>query len=37
MLVEDDRPFLVPHDVVAMQAIAVLVEIIFALGTGEFL
>src|SRR3569832_381273 len=37
MLVEDDRPLLVPPDVVAVQAVAVLVEIVFALGTREFL
>src|SRR5665647_2958542 len=37
MLVVDDRPLLVPHDVVAMQAVAVLVEIVFAFRTGHLL
>src|SRR5277367_3375103 len=32
MLVEDDHAFFVAHDVVAMQAVAEFVEIIFALG-----
>jgi hypothetical protein len=36
MLVENDRPLLVPHDVVTMQTIAILVKIIFAFGAGEF-
>src|ERR1700733_14574075 len=33
MLVEDDRPLLVAHDVVAMKAIAELGEVLFALGS----
>src|SRR5436309_30103 len=37
MLVVDDRALLVPHDIVAVQTIAVLVEIIFAFGAGVFL
>src|SRR5271169_2506492 len=36
MLVEDDGPLFVPHDVVTVQTVAVLVEIIFAFGTREF-
>src|SRR5580698_1401395 len=32
VLVEHDRPLLVAHDVVAVEAVAVLVEIVFALG-----
>src|SRR6201998_1116276 len=36
MLVEDDRPLLIPHDVVTVQTIAILVKIIFAFGAGEF-
>ncbi len=37
VLVEDDVALVVLHDVVAVQAVAVLVEIIFALGAREFL
>src|SRR5260370_35168400 len=37
MLVVDDRPLLVPHDVVAVQTVAVLVEIIFAFCASGFL
>ena len=35
MLVEDDRAFFVAHDVVAMQAVAVSVEVVFALGARD--
>src|SRR3979411_3253304 len=34
MLVENDGPLLVLHDVVAVQAVAVLVEIVFAFGAA---
>src|SRR5216684_8634072 len=37
MLVVNDRPLLVLHDVVAVQTVAVLVKIVFAFGTGVFL
>src|SRR5947208_6534540 len=37
VLVVDDRPLLVPHDVVAVQAIAILVEIVLAFGARIFL
>src|SRR6202035_2609839 len=37
MLVVDDGALLVPHHVVAVQAVAVRVEIIFAFGAGHFL
>src|SRR5580700_2262560 len=37
VLVVDDGALLVPHDVVAVQAVAIGVEIIFAFGAGEFL
>src|SRR6476469_755929 len=37
VLVEDDAALLVLHDVVAVETIAVLVEIVFALGTRELL
>src|SRR4051812_41925766 len=37
VLVVDDRPLLVPHDVVAVQTVAILVEIVFAFGAGMFL
>src|ERR1700676_202516 len=36
MLVENDIALFVPHDVVAVKPVAVLVEIIFALGAREF-
>src|ERR1700722_15230799 len=36
VLVVDDRALFVSHDVVAVQAIAILVEVIFAFRTGEF-
>src|ERR1700756_3111973 len=36
MLVEDNRPLLVPYDVIAVQAIAVLIEIVLALRAREF-
>src|SRR5260370_368753 len=36
VLVVDDRPLLVPHDVVAVQTVAVLIEIVFAFRTGHF-
>src|ERR1700693_4257864 len=35
MLVVDDGPLLVPHDIVAVQAVAVLVKIILALRTRK--
>src|SRR5579859_7795181 len=37
MLVEGDRALLVPHHVVAVQAVAVLVEVIFALCSRKLL
>src|ERR1700760_4147759 len=37
MLVEDDIALVVAHDVVAVQAVAVLVEIVFAFGPGHLL
>src|SRR3981081_2402756 len=37
VLVVNDRPLLVPHDVVAVQTVAVLVEIILAFRAGKFL
>src|SRR3984957_16581180 len=37
MLVVDDRALLVPHDVVAVQAITILVEIILALSSRKLL
>src|SRR5580692_993579 len=36
VLVVDDRALFVSHDVVAMQTVAILVEIIFAFRTGIF-
>src|ERR1700728_3266100 len=36
VLVVDDGALLVPHDVVAVQAVAIGVEIIFAFGAGDF-
>src|ERR1700736_1153246 len=37
MLVVNDRPLLVLHDVVAVQTVAVLIEIVFAFRAGHFL
>src|SRR5262249_13502055 len=37
VLVVDDIALVVSHDVVAVQAVAVLVEIVFAFGAGVFL
>src|SRR5271169_5382255 len=37
MLVVDDHSLLVPHDIVAVQAVAILVEIIFALCSRKLL
>ena len=37
MLVVDDRPLLVPYDVVAVQTVAILVEIILAFRARKFL
>src|SRR5450755_2818056 len=36
VLVEDDRAVLVPDDVVAVQAVAVGIEVVFALGARMF-
>src|SRR5664279_1770597 len=37
MLVVNDRALLVPHHIVAVQAVAIGIEIVFAFGAGVFL